>query len=90
MDRPRQFVRWARWIGHLTWAERRELALVFGLAMWCEALIRWRPLPELARRFNVVLGTETLPATDEPLDAAARMGSHATADGATGDAQLAC
>lgn len=51
-----------------TWAERRELAVVAILAVWCEVLIRWRPLPELARRFNVKLEAGPPTASDVPLE----------------------
>ena len=42
--------------------------MVVGLAMWCESLIRWRPLPELARRFKVGMGPESLVPADASLE----------------------
>ena len=39
-----------------------------SLAVWCEALVRWRPLPELARRFRVGLGSDGPLAVETPLE----------------------
>lgn len=51
-----------------SWVERREFVVVAALAMWCELLIRWRPLPELARRFDVKLEAGPAAAPDVPLE----------------------
>jgi hypothetical protein len=61
-------VRWTRLFLQLTWVEQRELIVVICLAVWCETLVRWRPLPELARRFKVGLGSNDSTLEDKPLE----------------------
>ena len=48
----------------MPWGDRGELVTVVALALLCESLIRWRPLPALAHMFSVRLG----PPDTEPLE----------------------
>ena len=72
----------------MSWGDRRELVTVVALALLCESLIRWRPLPALAHMFSVRLGppdTEPL----EPLDDAAGVGARPSTDDEASHEELA-
>lgn len=67
---------WLRVVRGWSWAERREFLTVVMLAIGCEATIRFRTLPAMARAFGVALESDAHTKAPEPmtsLDDDARM-----------------